>query len=169
MWGTQPGRGPRLSSASRPCSVPQPAPPAPCRAQRGCRPASGRPAGGPHSPVPEPPRPPSAAAGAEGAPGDPWPGRQQGARDPVLGAGASGLESRSTEKTPGGEARGRQRGGEGALLPLPPLTGDGGVWDEWAAAPGGSTARLGLQRQPCASRPSLSGSSVATSGRDAGP
>lgn len=35
--------------------------------------------------------------------------------------------------------------------------------------PGGSTARPGLQRQPCASRPSLSGSSVATSGRDAGP
>lgn len=167
MWGTQPGRGPRLSSASRPCSVPQPAPPAPCRAQRGCRPASGRPAGGPHSPVPEPPRPPSAAAGAEGAPGDPWPGRQQGARDPVLGAGASGLETRSTEKTPGGEARGL--GVWGALLPLPPLAGDGGVWEEWAAAPGGSTARPGLQRQPCASRPSLSGSSVATSGRDAGP
>lgn len=94
---------------------------------------------------------------------------QQGARDPVLGAGASGLETRSTEKTPGGEARGRRGGGEGALLPLPPLAGDGGVWDEWAAAPGGSTARPGLQRQPCASRPSLSGSSVATSGRDAGP
>lgn len=117
MWGTQPGRGPRLSSASRPCSVPQPAPPAPCRAQRGCRPASGRPAGGPHSPVPEPPRPPSAAAGAEGAPGDPWPGRQQGARDPVLGAGASGLETRSTEKTPGGEARGRR--GVGGFTPAP--------------------------------------------------
>lgn len=55
----------------------------------------------------------------------------------MLGAGASGLETRSTEKTPGGEARGRRGGGEGALLPLPPLTGDGGVWDEWAAAPGG--------------------------------
>lgn len=86
-----------------------------------------------------------------------------------VGAGASGLETCSTEKTPGREARGRRGGREGALLPLPLLAGDEGVWEEWAAAPGGSTARPGLQRQPCASRPSLSGSSVATSGRDAGP
>lgn len=72
-------------------------------------------------------------------------------------------------KRQAGRRAGGGLGGWGALLPLPPLTGDGGVWDEWAAAPGGSTARPGLQRQPCASRPSLSGSSVATSGRNAGP
>lgn len=167
MWGTQPGRGPRLSSASRPCSVPQPAPPAPCRAQSGM-PSRLR-AARRWAPLPSPGAPEAAQCGCRSRRSTwrPMAREQQGARDPVLEAGASGLETRSTEKTPGGEACGL--GGWGALLPLPPLAGDGGVWDEWAAAPGGSTARPGLQRQPCASRPSLSGSSVATSGRDAGP
>lgn len=149
MWGTQPGRGPRLSSASRPCSVPQPAPPAPCRAQRGCRPASGRPAGGPHSPVPEPPRPPSAAAGAEGAPGDPWPGRQQGARDPVLGAGAWGLETRSTEKTPGGEARGRRGGaGRGLYSRSRRSLGTEGCGTNGPLLPGGALLARGCRDSP---------------------